>query len=168
MSLFGAARTANNHVCSSVVEHNCLWVFLLYLFWDLFASFHAEAQQRWPDLDSPLLQVLDALYPLPRVVHHLGKEVGEAGSAELGGPSPVQWAVVDGLSVGRVAQAGQLLAGAAAAAALIWRYVGHISRKKKKGGDIRKQEDIATQGLGVCVVGSDRGCCGDVAVRSIR
>ena len=107
----------------------CLWVFVLYLFWDLFASFHAEAQQRWPDLDSPLLQVLDALYPLPRVVHHLGEEVGEAGSAELGGPSPVQWAVVDGLSVGRVAQAGQLLAGAAAAA-LIWRCVGHISRRK--------------------------------------
>jgi len=60
--------------------------------------------------DAPLLQLLDACYPALGIADHLGKEVGEAGLTELGRLGAVERAVVDGLAVGRVAQAGLLLA----------------------------------------------------------
>jgi len=56
--------------------------------------------------DLPLLQILNARYPLLRIADHLTKQVGKACLAELLRPAAVQGAVVYRLAAGWVFQAG--------------------------------------------------------------
>lgn len=60
-----------------------------------------------------MFQLLDALYALLRICHHLGEEKSKAGLAELRRLGAIDGAVVDGLAIAGHAQA-RLLAGGGA------------------------------------------------------
>lgn len=50
----------------------------------------------------PLLQILNAGYPLLRIAHHLPKQVRKARLAQLSCLRPIQRSVIDCLAVGGV------------------------------------------------------------------
>lgn len=64
-------------------------------------------------MDVPVFQLLDALYALLRICHHLREQKGKAGLAELRRLGAVERAVVDGFAIGGHAQAGILARGGA-------------------------------------------------------
>ena len=73
----------------------------------------------------PLLEVRYVPYPALGIVHHLGKEIPEAGPAELRRPHAVERPMIDGLAVCWVPQTRQVCGRAGAR----WKIIHYVCRQ---------------------------------------